>query len=353
MVFSERFLEKKIDELIKQKTGSENKIYFEGIVYVRRLTKSTEELISVLKLSKNIKDNKLSLEDKNAIKMIKNHVKKFGWLGCRWKFEPGWNESDIRQRIERYLAGDPAKEIKNVLEPREKAEKITKEFIKKYKLSKQEKELIDLVKEFVYLRTFRTEGISRANFSATPMINQCAEKLNISKDELIELGIDEIIDSLRHKFDYKVVITERKKGFYLIQCDDVIMSFSGDERKVIDDLGIFKSEKVNTKIVSGQTAWRGIAKGRVIVISNPSEISRVKEGDILVATMTFPNYIPAMERAAAFITDEGGILCHAAIISREMKKPCIIGTKIATKVLKDGDLVEVDADKGIVKIIKN
>jgi pyruvate,water dikinase len=59
-----------------------------------------------------------------------------------------------------------------------------------------------------------------------------------------------------------------------------------------------------------------------------------------------------MQKAAAFVTDEGGLTCHAAIVAREMKKPCIIGTKIATKVLKDGDMVEVDANKGIVKILK-
>jgi pyruvate,water dikinase len=69
--------------------------------------------------------------------------------------------------------------------------------------------------------------------------------------------------------------------------------------------------------------------------------------------MTTPDYVSAMKLASAFVTDEGGIMCHAAIIARELKKPCIIGTKIATKVLKDGDLVEVDADRGVVTIIKN
>ncbi len=81
-------------------------------------------------------------------------------------------------------------------------------------------------------------------------------------------------------------------------------------------------------------------------------MNKVNKEDILVAPMTFPSFILAMEKASAFITDEGGILCHAAIVAREMNKPCIIGTKIATKVLRDGDLVEVDADKGVVKIIK-
>ena len=59
-----------------------------------------------------------------------------------------------------------------------------------------------------------------------------------------------------------------------------------------------------------------------------------------------------MKKASAFITDEGGITCHASIIARELKKPCIIGTKIATKVLKDGDMVEVDGNIGVIKILK-
>lgn len=68
--------------------------------------------------------------------------------------------------------------------------------------------------------------------------------------------------------------------------------------------------------------------------------------------MTSVDFVPIMKRASAFVTDEGGITSHASIVSREMNKPCIIGTKIATQVLKDGDLVEVDANNGVVKILK-
>jgi pyruvate,water dikinase len=77
-----------------------------------------------------------------------------------------------------------------------------------------------------------------------------------------------------------------------------------------------------------------------------------KKGEILVSAMTMQNYMPAMKKASAFVTDEGGITCHASIVSREMKKPCVIGTKIATQTLKNGDYIEVDADNGIVKILK-
>ena len=82
------------------------------------------------------------------------------------------------------------------------------------------------------------------------------------------------------------------------------------------------------------------------------EIKKVHKGDILVANTTGPEIMIACTKAAAIVTDEGGMTSHAAIVSRELKIPCIVGTKIATKVFKDGDLVEVDATKGIVKLLK-
>ena len=99
-------------------------------------------------------------------------------------------------------------------------------------------------------------------------------------------------------------------------------------------------------------ACKGIVKGRVKICRSIHDIIKVEKGEILVASMTRPEFLPAMQKAAGFITDEGGITSHAAIVSREMNKPCIIGTKIATQVFKDGDIIEVDANTGMVKKIK-
>ena len=76
------------------------------------------------------------------------------------------------------------------------------------------------------------------------------------------------------------------------------------------------------------------------------------EGNVLVTVMTSPDMVIAVKKAGAIVTDEGGFLCHAAILSREFDIPCIVGTVNATKVLNDGDLVEVDAEKGIVRVLK-
>ena len=110
--------------------------------------------------------------------------------------------------------------------------------------------------------------------------------------------------------------------------------------------------KKRIKQIQGSVANKGFVSGKVRICESVSGINRVQKGEILVASMTRPEYLPAMQKAAAFITDEGGVTCHAAIISREMNKPCIIGTKYATRLLKDGDMVEVDANVGVVIILK-
>ncbi len=106
------------------------------------------------------------------------------------------------------------------------------------------------------------------------------------------------------------------------------------------------------KILKGEPASKGKAKGRVRIILHGGELDRIKKGEIIVTAMTSPEFVPALKKAAGIITDEGGMTSHAAIISRELGIPCIVGTKIATKVLKDGDYVEVDANKGIIRILK-
>lgn len=92
--------------------------------------------------------------------------------------------------------------------------------------------------------------------------------------------------------------------------------------------------------------------GRVKILTSPRFAGEMKKGDILVAPMTSPDFIVAMRKAKAIITDVGGLMSHAAVVSRELGVPAIVGTKIATKMLKDGDIVEIDVKKGIVKIIK-
>jgi pyruvate,water dikinase len=106
-----------------------------------------------------------------------------------------------------------------------------------------------------------------------------------------------------------------------------------------------------TRELKGQIGNKGKIQGIIRVVRSAEQFNLFQEGEILVTGMTRPEFVPLMRRAAAIVTDEGGITCHAAIVSRELNKPCIIGTKFATHILKDGDEVLVDANQGIITIL--
>jgi phosphohistidine swiveling domain-containing protein len=107
-----------------------------------------------------------------------------------------------------------------------------------------------------------------------------------------------------------------------------------------------------TTTLKGQAASKGVYVGPVRLVLKKSDLNNITNGDVMVTYATSPDYVPAMKKCGAIVTDEGGVVCHAAIVSRELGVPCVVGTKVATKVLKDGDRVEVDAEKGIVTIKK-
>ncbi len=145
-------------------------------------------------------------------------------------------------------------------------------------------------------------------------------------------------------------IRERGRGYVLY--NDTLYSTDNLEKVLGSNNLYLKKENIfENGFLKGSVGCKGNVKGIVRVIFSKTQLADFKEGEILVTEMTSPDYIPYMKKAAGIITDEGGVNCHASIVARELKKPCIIGTRNATAVLKEGDFVEVDAEKGIVRII--
>jgi phosphoenolpyruvate synthase/pyruvate phosphate dikinase len=180
-----------------------------------------------------------------------------------------------------------------------------------------------------------------------------AKELGITYKEFLNLNLDEIEAGLNGA-DVKNIIAKRQDDNW------AIFTVPGVEPKVIDnkelvellvDKMVPKVEISDNGSIIGQVGNKGVAQGRVKVILTPEEFSKMEAGDVLVTTMTTPDYVPLMHKASAIVTDIGGMLCHAAIISRELNKSCVIGTKFASQILKDGDMVEVDANNGLVRIL--
>lgn len=129
---------------------------------------------------------------------------------------------------------------------------------------------------------------------------------------------------------------------------------SAKKAKELEKIAEKKSKKFckNLKELKGVGVTKGIFKGRVNLVTKFEKLKDCKRSDVLVTMMTRPQFNKFIRQVGAIVTEEGGLLCHASILAREFKIPCVVGTKIATKVLKDGDLVEVDANKGVVRILK-
>jgi len=336
------------EEIRKKLEGFKDKEeYFRILTASEIETEGTKELKSMLKMAVGLKQGKDISSD------IKEHIKEFGWINTRGFYGDEWSEEEIRERLNSMLKEDLTARLNRLDKDIEEIKKNTEKILSEVKADKEFKELVYFTKELVYFRTQRMDIYVKAGFLARPLFKEIAKRFNLEMHDIFYLTSDEIKDALKNKKDFTKEINKRKQGFgFLINKNDKVFVLTGKELQEYKEKHVKEEIKKDIKELKGRVASTGYAKGVVKVLLGKVDLNKVQKGDILVTSMTTPDFVPAMEKAAAFVTDEGGILCHAAIVSREMNKPCITSTKIATKALKDGDLVEVDADNGIIKIIK-
>ncbi len=152
-----------------------------------------------------------------------------------------------------------------------------------------------------------------------------------------------------------ITINEIEKHYYFPQ--DIEWAIEGDNLYIVQSRPITTLNKIDSQIkylknqthqliLTGSPASPGLAFGPVVILHHPSEINRIRTGDVLVATQTNPDYVPAMKKAVAIITDKGGRTSHAAIVSRELGIPAVVGTEKGTKILKEGQIVTVNGTTG-------
>lgn len=208
-----------------------------------------------------------------------------------------------------------------------------------YIIDKKTKKIIEKnISEKEYMVIKNENGVGTRTVNVKDVLGEDAIKaealLPEELDTLIERGlkVENLYGSVQ---DTEWGFDTDTKEFYFLQS------------RPITTLEEEKEEKLIT-LCKGLPASPGIGRGKVKLIKDISEINLVEEGDVLVTAMTNPDMVPAMRKCAGVVTDEGGRTCHAAIVSRELQIPCIVGAKNATKSLKTGDSVTVDAVRGIV-----
>ena len=209
----------------------------------------------------------------------------------------------------------------------------------------------DLVNQLIEglkdVRLYAEPVFSLIDKTTCRIAEQISKKTNYNPDILTCLLMEELITYLEtEKLPDKQELEKRYQGSGII-FDEKGHNLTTNKEEVEELEKIHLKETKDE--VKGTVTHKGKARGIARIVHNPFKVKEFNQGDILITGMTRPDYLPLMKKSAAIVTDVGGLLCHAAIVSREIGKPCIIGTQIATKTFKDGDLVEVDAEKGIIK----
>ena len=287
-------------------------------------------------------------------KLINKLVNRHKWQGEYAYAEPLCEEEYFKTEFAKLTAETAQQERGKILD---EIKHNKKNLEKTMALIKDETLLLQarVINEYTYLRTDRVDLLKKLQVPVRGILDKVAEHLaeetgkSWTRIKVTNLLNSEIIDFLSGKFMPEMdSVVGRGSGVYYRTRDEVkVITDVATVQKIRDEMNASTSG-----IIKGTIAFKGKAKGLVKMVFSKADISNVLLGDILVARTTMPDYTPAMEIASAFVTEEGGVTSHAAIIARELKKPCIVGTGNCTKILKDGDLVEVDANNGVVKIIE-
>jgi len=286
--------------------------------------------------------------------LIEEHSKKYYWLKNDYQTVEYLGKEYYLLELKKLL--NNPKEAENILHNIEKFNALQQEkadIIKELGLDARVQEKLNFFNWLITYRDDRKKYNQISNYFIIEVIKKISDEMGIDY-ELLKWAMPNEIEGIigqNHETMKKLEI-RKKLGIMIVFANgsgesEVITGLDTREYLEIIEKTIEASE------IRGTTASLGKVIGTVKVILNQDDFSKMEKGDVIVASMTRPEYVPIMKIASAIITDEGGITCHAAIVSREFGIPCLTGTQVATRMLKDGDLIDVDANHGVVKIIKS
>lgn len=284
---------------------------------------------------------------------LKAHTKNFFWLKNTWGEAfvlDEWNFlKEIKKDLDRLKKAQA--EVKKLLNYEKGICQAKRKIIQRHRLPK---DLLTVFDFFATLADWRDERKKHV-LLYVHYLNEIAKELakrNKINPELVKVALpqefkgwtipDSLVKTLKDRAKECLILVDKKGRITWIG--------TPQRRKILQAIADFYKRRY--KEITGVSASPGQARGRVKIIETIPEFKKMKKGDVLVAKMTRPEFLPIMKLASAILTDEGGLTCHAAIVSRELGIPCLVGTQVATRNLRDGQMVEVDANKGIVRILK-
>lgn len=284
-------------------------------------------------------------------KQFEEHCDKFRHLKFMYHGTAATPEFYYSQVREFLASGkDAVKELQSIDETIANSASEKKRLIEELGIDAKLQRLFAMYAKFMVTKWYRRNSQILCFYYIEPLLKEIGKRLDLSLAEVRVMlweevqnamvnGVQPNKQALRERLEFFCFYTENGKRFL----------FTGELAKKLEQSASKVKFDENMKELKGQCACLGKVRGKAKVVMSVSDSAKMNEGDILVSVATDPDLVPAMKKAAAIITEQGGVTSHAAIVSRELNIPCVIGTKVATKWLKDGDEIEVDATNGIIR----
>lgn len=291
----------------------------------------------------------LSTQSPEIRNLVEKHYRKYYytkhiWVKGEYALDDYWRQIKDMTAQPGGAKGLLSKMRRDLKDNKAKRDKL----IKKLEINKKWQDIFTAFGDFMVTKIYRRYAQIFAVHHMSAVLKEIARRKCLTEKQarfMLPFEIKEML--LKGRYNKKELSKRTKMcAYYGENGYDKI--WVGEKAKEILRV-VEKKIDADVKEFHGEIGCPGRARGRVKIIIRAQDMGKMNKGDILVSIATDPDIVPAMKKAAAIVTEQGGVTSHAAIVARELKIPCVIGTKIATRVLRDGDLVEVDADNGTIK----
>ncbi len=290
-------------------------------------------------------ESQLPVEVKN---LLQQHWRKYYYTKHLWVEGEYTIEDYIVQLQDIFKAGDSAKNIlQKQYEEMKKANDKRNHLLEELHVDAHWRKVLDMFGDFMVTKIYRRYAQLLAVHHMSAILKEIARRHFITEKQVRFMTLNDmkklLVDNILNEDE---LLQRTKQCVYYAERDAEQVFIGVEAEKIAQSLEKVIDLTINQ--LKGEIGCVGYAKGKVKIIIRAEDMKKMEAGDILVSIATDPDIVPAMKKAGGIVTEQGGVTSHAAIVSRELGIPCVIGTKIATKLLKDGDMVEVDANKGIV-----
>jgi len=285
--------------------------------------------------------------------LLEKHSKEFGWLGYGY-VGPGWKKDYFVELLCSLVrqGADGAKMLDENEAKKKRLKDDQRKIIEELGLDDKTVSLFEVAKGFIYAKGFRKDSMFKFFSKIEPFWTEVAKRRQVSINDLRFCYPNEIRAFFKGELPAETLKQRRQFSLRESRLSSDLFLEGSHANKHLASLSFIQEKQGEVSVLNGTCASPGRGRGNARIVNVVKDIEKMNKGDVLVSIATMPDLVPAMKKASAIVTDMGGITCHAAIVSRELNIPCVVGTRNATKVIKEGYLVEVDATHGTVKIIE-